>query len=176
MGRSTDAILAYGYDLGGPDEWRLKDLGKWGQLPELEWLKATGDDDQDEPDTDDEYDEEDFHGRAEEHLLRTVGGFTEEWTEGAGATGYFDRRNAAEKRVGVQIRDYCSDGSPSYLLAAHTIRVARGDIEHIDPADLLHRPATEDWDSRLVVALDALGIAPAQETPRWLLVSYGTGF
>ncbi|MGW4007898.1 hypothetical protein [Streptomyces sp. NPDC004763] len=39
-------MLIYGYDLGGPEEWKLEGLGEWGALPPLAWL----DDDQDDED------------------------------------------------------------------------------------------------------------------------------
>lgn len=51
MGQSTDAILAYGYDLGGnEDEWRIKNLGPCGTLT-TPWYDETSDD-LDEEDSD----------------------------------------------------------------------------------------------------------------------------
>ena len=32
MGQRTDAILAYGYDLGGSDEWKVRETDEWGGL------------------------------------------------------------------------------------------------------------------------------------------------
>lgn len=38
MGQATDAILAYGYDLGGADsEWKLAGLSKYGELTADWW-------------------------------------------------------------------------------------------------------------------------------------------
>ncbi|MEZ7005005.1 hypothetical protein [Streptomyces sp. AD55] len=36
MGRSTNALLAYGYDLGGPDEWKVQETCQYGGLT-VEW-------------------------------------------------------------------------------------------------------------------------------------------
>lgn len=159
MGQSTDAILVYGYDLGGADEgWKVKGLGKYGELPPLDWY----DEDQDD----------DFPAAVEKRLMAAVAGFTEQWAPGAGENGYFDRKAQAEKKVGVKLKTYCSLSVPAYALAAHATTVARGEVEYIDPQDMLWRPPSEDWDSRLVVALDALDLAPVQERPRWFLVSH----
>lgn len=42
MGQATDAILAYGYDLGG-DGWKLEGLGEYGELPPLDWWDGEDD-------------------------------------------------------------------------------------------------------------------------------------
>ncbi|MER6559777.1 hypothetical protein ABT300_18985 [Streptomyces sp. NPDC001027] len=163
MGQATDAILVYGYDLGGPDEgWKVHGLGKYGELPPLDWY----DEDADE-------DDNDFVSAVESRMLAVVAGFTEQCEPDARENGYYDRKTAAEKRIGVVTEMYCSHSSPMYALAAHSTTVHRGHIEYLDPDDMLSRPATQDWDSRLVVALDALGLTPLEQRPRWFLVSYG---
>ncbi|MER6632259.1 hypothetical protein ABT301_29265 [Streptomyces sp. NPDC000987] len=160
MGRATDAILVYGYDLGGSDSgWNIRCLREYGQLPPLDWY--------------DEDDEDDFATAAHKRLLRVLGGFTEAWTPDARKNGYWERRREAEKQVGVKVETYCSSSVPAYALAAHSTTVHRGDIEYIDAQDLLQRPPAHDWDSRLAAALDALGLAPVHKRPRWFLVSYG---
>ncbi|MFF5655256.1 hypothetical protein [[Kitasatospora] papulosa] len=168
MGRATDALLVYGHDLGGNDEWKVKELDKYGGLLETSWYSPV-DDEADE-------DESDFATCATQHLIREIAGFREKYLETLDTASYWDRLRDAEQRVGVRIASYCSDGAPSYMLAAHVTRIARGDIEEIDPVDLVERPALMGWDKQLAAALDALGLTPLQKTPRWLLASYGSGF
>jgi hypothetical protein len=173
MGRATDALLIYGYDLGSDDAeggWKVQQVNEYGYLLPTSWY-----DPDDEGDEDDE-DGNDFATAADAHLVKIAGGFTETFTAGADEGGFWDRRKQAQDRVGVSVATYCSDGAPMYALAAHVTRVARGEVELIDPLDLAARPAAEDWDSRLVVALDALELVPVQKTPRWFLVSFGDGF
>lgn len=45
MGRATDAILAYGYDLGGPDDtWHVQETTTWGSLLPRDWWDPRQDD------------------------------------------------------------------------------------------------------------------------------------
>lgn len=164
MGQSTNAILAYGYDLGGDEEgWKIREAGEYGELPDelpegLAWYN---------PDSDD-----DFTTQAEERLLAQIGGFTEKWAPGGRESGYFDRKKAAEEQVGVEFESYCSGEFPMYVLAAHVITVYRGHSQLIDPAALANDPATQGWDEKLTAAITALGMTPKQEKPGWVLVSY----
>lgn len=156
MGRSTDAILAYGYDLGGSDGWKVHDAGEYGELPALNWY--TPDEDADE-----------FQEAAERQLLTQIAGFTEtDWQ----AEGYFARQREAKALTGVEFETYGSGDYPMLLLAAHVTTVRFGDCEEIDPVDLQQRPERKDWDAKLTAALGALGIRPTQERARWLLCSY----
>ncbi|MFD8820808.1 hypothetical protein ACFV1C_00315 [Streptomyces sp. NPDC059605] len=143
MSTSTNAMLVYGYHLGGEDE-----------LPDLDWYN---------PDEDD-----DFQEAAERKLLADLAGFTETWDQVG--EGHYARRSTAMKQVGVEFETHCSGNSPMFLLATKTITVYRGSVEEIDPADLLAAPP--EWDTRLRAALDTLGLNPTQETARWLLCSY----
>ncbi|WP_406321774.1 hypothetical protein [Streptomyces sp. NBC_00519] len=155
MGLATDAILVYGYDLGSPDSgWKVHGVGEYGELPPLDWYDEVDDD---------------FVTSVQTRLMAEVGRFTEERAPDARENGYFDRKRAAEKQVGVKVETYCSHSAPMYV--THTTTVHRGEVEYLDPDDLLTRPSTEDWDSRLTVALDALGLVPVEERPRWFLVS-----
>lgn len=43
MGTSTDAILAYGYNLGGDDGWELRDADQYGEI-NLDWYDPDDDD------------------------------------------------------------------------------------------------------------------------------------
>jgi hypothetical protein len=151
MGQSTNAMLMYGYHLGGGDGgWELQGLGEYGEFPELDWY------------------DDDFQSAAERKLLADIGGFTEEWT--SGAEGYWDRKRAAQARVGVEFDTHCSGEYPMYVLATKVITVYRGSVKTIDPAqDLAVQP---DWDDKLRAALDVLSLQPTQDQARWLLCSY----
>jgi len=152
MGTSSDAVLAYGYDLG---EWsKIQGAGEFGEDLSLPWL----DDDCDDSYTD----------QAERCLLASVG-FTEEWEPDS---GYWDRKKDAEARLGVQFETYCSDNAPMHVLAAHVITVSRGDCKVLDLPALAAMPFEGLWDDKLRAACEALGITPTQEQPGWLLVSY----
>lgn len=154
MGQSTDGILAYGYDLGGDEGWKLEGLGEYGEFPELPWLDE----------------DEGFQESAERRLLAEIAGFTEEWSPGK--DGYWERKEAAEARVGVKFDSYCSGDYPMFLLATKVITVHRGSVKDIDMLALAAEPAANGWDAKLRAALAALGITPQQSEPRWLLASY----
>ncbi|MER7500477.1 hypothetical protein AB0L05_27845 [Nonomuraea pusilla] len=154
MGTSTDAILAYGYDLG---EWnKIQGAGELGEDLTLPWL---------DDDSDDGYREQ-----AERHLLN-ASGFTETWETSQGP-GYYSREEAAKAALGVQFETYCSDRAPMEILAAKVITVSRGDCEVLDLAALMAEPAEHGWGDKLRQACQTLGITPTQEQPSWLLVSY----
>ena len=147
MGQSTDGILAYGYDLGGDSEWRLADTPATAALAEEGyWDTET----------------------AETALLAAVGFVEVDYK----TLGYFDRRRAAQERVGVKLMTYCSLDYPQYLLVAHAIRVYRGDVKEIDMGELAEAPLVHGWDDKLRAALETLGLTPTQERAKWLLVSY----
>jgi hypothetical protein len=158
MTTSTDGILAYGYDLGGDEEWKIREAGEYGELPELPWF-----------DEDDE-EGEGFQEAAERRLLAELASFTETWSPAS--EGYFEREEAAKARLGVEFETYCSGDYPSYLLATKVITVARGDVEHIDMVELVEAPNVHGWDAKLTAALQVLGLTPIQERARWLLCSY----
>ncbi len=157
MGTSTDAILAYGYNLGGgEDEWHIQEAdGEYG-----EWTS-------DWYDPEDE-DRDDFVTAAEQRLLVAAGFTQTDWQ----ADGYFDRKREAEARVGVELDTHCSGEYPLYFIAAHKITARRGYAKDIDFAELEAMRIEQDWDSKLTKALQVLGMTPKQERPGWFLVSY----
>ena len=155
MGQSTNAMLAYGYNLGGEEDWKIQGLGEYGEFPELLWLNE---------------DEHDFQEAAERHLLAELAGFTETWS--SGNEGYHDREREAKARVGVEFDTHCSGDYPMYLLATKVITVYRGDAKSIDMTALAVEPQANGWDEKLRAALTALGITPTQERAQWLLCSY----
>lgn len=154
MGQSTNGMLAYGYDLGGDDGWKLQGLGEYGEFPELPWLDE----------------DEGFQESAERRLLAEIAGFTETWS--SGNEGYFEREREAKARLGVAFDTHCSGDYPMYLLATKVITVYRGSVKDIDMAALAVEPEMNGWDEKLRAALAALGITPQQPEPRWLLCSY----
>ena len=157
MGQSTDAMLVYGYNLGGEEDWELEGLGECGELPDLPWYDADDGDD-------------DFQGAAERRLLAEIAGFSETWS--SENEGYFDRERAAKARLGVEFDTHCSGDYPMFLLATKVITVYRGSVKDIDMAALAVEPETNGWNEKLRAAVQALGITPKQERPQWLLCSY----
>lgn len=154
MGQSTNAILAYGYNVGGGEsEWNIEEADEDG-----DWTPPWVDPD----------DENDLITAAETTLLAAAG-FTEtDWR----ADGYYERKEAAEAQVGVEFESHCSGDYPMWLLVAHTTTVYRGDVKEIDFAALEATRIEQDWDAKLRNAADVLGMTPKQESPRWMLVSY----
>jgi len=161
MGVSTDAILAYGYDLGGGDEWKVREVDEYGGLlpGPAGWVP--------DPETEEDYD---LIELAERRLL-DVSGFTETYEDGR--DGYFGREREAKEALGVEFETYCSDEYPMFVLAAKVHTVRRGYVadvgEFIAAADEATR---QEWDAKLASAVAALGVTPVQEKPKWLLVSY----
>ncbi len=160
MGRSSDAILAYGYDLGGGDEeWKIHQTDEYGSIrpDQFTWY-----------DEDDEDGSVEFIEQAENRLL-VASGFTEtDWE----VDGYFARKREAKERLGVKFRTYCSGEDSMYVLAAKVITVSWGDSELLDLPALMSEPAENGWDEKLRAAIEVLGITPKQEQPGWVLCSY----
>lgn len=157
MGQSTNGMLVYGYDLGSEEEWKIREAGEYGELPELPWF---------DPDNEDG---DGFQESAERHLLAQLADFTEtDWR----ADGYFDRERAAKEQLGVEFDTYCSGEYPMYLLATKVITVYRGDVEEIDMEALAVEPEMNGWDEKLNAAVQVLGITPTQGKPKWMLCSY----
>lgn len=156
MGQSTNAMLVYGYHLGGDESgWEIEGVGEYGELPDLPWYDPWNDD---------------FQGAAERHLLAAIAGFTETWTPDN--EGYFDRERAAEARIGARFAHHCSADYPMYLLVTKEITAYRGDAVPVDFAELAAEVTHMDADAKLRAALGALGITPKQQRAQWLLCSW----
>lgn len=144
MSVSTDAILAYGHDLGELDA--IYEL-------ELDWLK-----DADDP------------GEAlDDRLLAELAGFTEEWSETNNArAGYFKRKDAAADATGVEVITHCSLDAPMYFLAARGsgVTASRGYPQKV----LSPLVADPRWDERIARAVAALGLV-LPDPPAWHLFS-----
>lgn len=160
MSTSTNAMLMYGYHLGSDEQWEIQEVDEYGSIDygRIEWLA----------DVDTEVEEIDFREMVEERLLASVG-FTEtDWR----AEGYYDRKKAAEARLGVTLEDHCSGECPMWVLSACTITAYRGDMKSISFTELAERVMDEGMDAKLAAAVTALGMTPKQERPAWLLCSY----
>lgn len=152
MGMSANAVLAYGYDLGG-EEWKVREVGEYGALT-LPWFN--------------EDDEDDFVTAAKKRLLVAAGFVEDDWQ----VDGYFARQREAKDRLGVEFETYVSLDYPQYILAAKVITAGWGDSELVDVTALQCEPLENHWDDKLTAALKTLGLTPTQEQPGWLLVSY----
>ncbi|MER7361887.1 hypothetical protein [Nonomuraea wenchangensis] len=152
MGTSTNAMLAYGYDLGSADGWKIREAGEFSE-PILDWYDEDSDDG--------------FIEQAEARLL-AAHGLTGTWED----DGYYDRKEEAQARAGVEFDSYCHSEYPMWLLATKVITVHRGDSEVLDLPALMAETAENGWDDKLRQACEVLGITPKQERPGWVLVSY----
>ncbi|MET8985881.1 hypothetical protein ABZW49_10570 [Nonomuraea wenchangensis] len=164
MGSSPSAFLAYGYDLGGSDRWKIHETDEFGGLDASSVSTLAWYDDSDDAD--------DFIEQAKRRLLAAIAEFTEEWGDNQDG-GYFDREKAAKERLGVTFDTYSYGEYPMYVLAAKVIEVGDDQALIVNPQEL-----TPDlgevlrWNDALNVALEALGITPEQENPSWLLCAF----
>jgi hypothetical protein len=153
MGSDPVAHLGYGYDLGGPEGWHVAGLDEYGGL-QLDWL---GEDD-------------DFTEAAETRLL-VASGFTEtDWQ----ADGYFDRKRAAEKALGVEFSrsgtwEYCGE---ILVASGSTSSVEWSETMPLDLDALRYEPHLPLWNEKLTAALSALGLTPTQDGPKWLVYPF----
>lgn len=155
MSISTDAILAYGYHLGGSEGWKVENAGRWSDELPVDWF-------------DPEDEDADFAEAATNRLLAAAG-FTEtDWR----IDGYFERRREAETNLGVEIVTHCLIDYPMYVLATWSLEAHRGYPKTINPAEFIGDRLW--WDARLTRALKDLGLTPKQFEPAWILCSlYG---
>lgn len=98
MGVSTDAIVAYGYDLGEIFDHNL------------DWLE----------------DADDTGGAINQRLREKVAGFTDTWE--SSPEDYYERETEADEQTGVEIVYHCHIDYPMYFLSARGSeqRVYRG--------------------------------------------------
>ncbi len=160
MGISADAIVAYGFNLGGADDnWCVEEVAEDGGLTVV-WY---------EPDDEGVHADPyfDFAQAAEDQLL-TAAGFTETDTS---ADGYYERRRAALAAIGVEIITYCNMDYPAFALVTRQISVDGDRVERLDPAAMAAEVVGGDYDRKLREACRALGLTPKQTAPAWLLMS-----
>ncbi|MGW1998586.1 hypothetical protein [Embleya sp. NPDC001921] len=158
MGSHADAVLAYGYNLGGGEKWEVAEAtGEYGGL-NLDWFTDyEGDDDPD------------FAEAAAQHLLDAIGVRT-----GDGYGSYRERDRALMERYGVRIETCSYREFPTYLLVTEVFEADSGEVQAIDLPDLARRPEAGGWDAKLRAALAVLGLTPTRREPSWLLTAtYG---
>lgn len=163
MGMSAEAHLAYGYDLGTGEDFKAAERDEYG-APKLPWLPV---------DEDGACEHDEFGDEVEKQLFASIG-FTEQWEPSK--DGYWDRKKAAEQRVGVELTySGHADYAGWVLIATGSERsVEWSEVMVVEAQELDTRPAQEDWNAKLADALTALGITPTQDGPQWLVFpSYG---
>lgn len=164
MGMSSSGILAYGYDLGGPENgWNFPDLD-YG-----EWLPPGISED----DVDFEFDE-----WAEPKLLASAG-----FDEDDESNGWAERRKAARQRIGVEVIHSGSyDYFRAYLVTWHDDGYGF-DPKTIDFAELNRQRIEEDWDGKLANAAKVLELPTIMvpdrdykptlvQRPHWILTAF----
>jgi len=141
MSQSTDATLAFGYDLGEAYDY------------EFDWYNE---------------EEGDFASQAEDYLLAKIVRFTEKW--GTYKEGYWERKRQAEEKLGLTVDTHCSCDYPMYALVIpeSIYQASRGNPIKIDHVDSNVIPY--GWHDRIVKGMEALGIEP-DGPPSWLLYS-----
>ncbi len=146
MGSHPTAHLAYGYDLGDFDGFRITQVDEYGGLT-VPWWDDDG---------------EEFAVQFYDALYAAI--------PDAPAESNPDRRQAAaEHHFGVEIAFMGSDQFEGWLLiAAGSEREAvNAQAMVLDLHDMEHPP--DGAFDRLTTAVEALGITPTQEWPRWLV-------
>lgn len=143
MGISVEAILAYGYDLGGDGQgWKIEGLDEYRE-PSFDW-----------------YDED--NERFEDAMLRRL----------AKANGVAVRddgyvnEDALAAIAGVSFVMYQHADYTSYFLAAFEHTVSMGTSERIDDFEV-----PNGTDEKLRAAVEAIGIVPT-EAPGWYLAPF----
>jgi hypothetical protein len=147
MSNSPRGILAYGYDLGGPENgWNLRGVEKYGNYTFPDWYNEEGDS---------------WGDQAEALLLNKIVNFTEIWK--TGLVDYFARKTEAQKQVGVSIVRYGTYDYSGYILAT---KVHSGPDWGTCPVEIsLDHSAS----AKLHRALSAMQIQPKQIEPKWIL-------
>ncbi len=151
MGMGPISYLSYGYDLGGGDsDWKLLYLDSDGR-PKTDWWP----------------DSRHVHDFPDDviHRLLVVNGFTERREDGL--EGYYFRKEAARRRLGVDVLTYGSYDYPSGYVICHSSRIrASWSSVEFDPT------VPKRADEILEAAIKALGLHPTQKSPRWILSSF----
>lgn len=175
MGRSLSQKIVYGYSIGGrEDGWQFEeyDENKYTmQWPA--WVEL------DNGDVGESAEPDDFISQAQDRLLNVIGGFedSDDWmTEGEVRDAYYDRKQAAEKKLGGV--EFCLYGYSDYTEWVIGFELADGydGISEIDKtflANLLNPVNVADMDYKLDAAIRALELHPKGQSagPRLLLLS-----
>lgn len=152
MGRSTDGILTYGYDLGNAgDGLNLANPPAWLA---------------------DHHVVADFHTAVMRRLygaLADVPPAHPEWVS-------YQMQEIIKQRYAVDLVSHCSDEYQMWILAAWAVRANRGYPQRLDLAALDADRVREHFDGKLRRACEVLGFTPTWSDgtpvePGWLLAS-----
>lgn len=159
MGVSTDAILAYGYDLGSEgDGLNLADPPAW-----------LGYDDDGDREPDENTDLNDLIVRRLYDALDGVPAANPEYIT-------HDMEQTVTQRYGVKLVSHCSGDYRMWILAAWHVEASRGYPQRLDLDELRVMQTRDDFDEKLRKACEVLGFTPTAEgggpvEPGWLLAS-----
>lgn len=150
MGSYPIGILAFGYDLGGPEHgWKVHEWDDGSYRLKVPWYD----------------DKESFADQVETLLLESVG-FTEEWNS---TEGYHRRKLVAEKLIKVELVNYGSYDFPGYILALKGCVLKSPDWGST-PVGYNH--VHFELREYLQSALNVLGLHPNASGPDWHLATF----
>lgn len=150
MSVSTDAILFYGY--------------VWDEETSTPW--TIGQDDEDGPDEEDDWEER--YARVKAGLLKpdTGAGYDQKtYSE------YLSKKSEIVKDCPCEVGTHChSDAPMPYVCIKSTyICNSRGDMTRLSPEQF---EVDESWDAELKKFCKLMGISTPAEGPGWYMVSY----
>jgi hypothetical protein len=155
MSEDPNGILAYGYDLGGPQirhGWKLKGASEYGNYELPDWYQQYA---------------SSFIEQVEAILLDKLANFTEEYNL-VDDVGYRNRRSAAQSKVGMEIVRYGSYAYSGYILV-----VSESLFETPEWGSCPVKPnVIHSASDRLDRALRAMQLDPTQLQPEWILASF----
>jgi hypothetical protein len=157
VGNVVEALLVYGFDLGGIESvhgWRFKEVDDNG-FAKLPWY------------TEEEQESEitDFNDYANAFIAEELGRFSK-----LGDIPEKDRLEVALKRAGVRVV-YAGFEYERSVLVAHELSTTPGFDVHVNFRDLSRLQVEDAWSSKLAVALKMMGITPLDPLPRWTLMA-----
>lgn len=171
MGRSLSTKIVYGYDIGSQnsdDGWNFEEFD--ASTYEMKWPEWVTELDDDEPD--------DFITQAKARLMSKLGGFedSDDWESNDPEVSrtYYDRKRAAEKRLGLDFEIYGVGDYTEWVLGFELARERDGfgELDQELIATLLNPLNMADMDYRLREAIRVLQLHPkGQAAPRLLLLA-----
>lgn len=166
MSNYPSGILAYGYDLGGPDHWKLNkpEPNEYGYVNKNTFVFM-------QPFEGAESLEDSwFAKRAIDFLLMKSGFKLYQWFDSEGRpSNYSAKKNDAILSLGLSVVTYGSSDYKGYILAMSSTYFTAPEYgaREVHPNLIDHSAA-----DRLYAALETLEIDPIQAEPRWILASY----
>lgn len=157
MGTSTNATLAYGYDLGAEESLQVREAQE-SETNEYGYLKTAW------------YDEE--HEELAEGIIEQMTRVLYDAIPDAPPVEYaWECKDPVKEHYGVWFESHCSGEYAMWILCTSATTAHQGSPKTVDPFLLERAPIDEGWDDKLATALRVLGITPLQESPAWLLAS-----